>query len=95
MIVFVIRGIGMCANDSRRPLPVGRHAHQPRVQAILHVAAEDAILDQHRALRRMAFVVDVERAAPPIDRAVVDHRNAGRGDALADAARERARPPCG
>ena len=23
MIVLVIRGIGMCANDSRRPLPVG------------------------------------------------------------------------
>jgi hypothetical protein len=62
--------------------------HQPRIEAVLHVALEDAILDQHVALRRMAFVVDVERAAPAVDRPVVDHRDAGRGDALADAARK-------
>ena len=41
-----------------------RHAHQPRVQPVLQVAAQDAVLDQHGALRGRALVVDVERAAP-------------------------------
>src|SRR5207248_6132011 len=40
-------------------------------------------------LGRRAFVVDRERAAPPGKRAVVDHRYAGRRDALAQASRER------
>jgi hypothetical protein len=40
------------------------HAHQPGVLAILHVADQLAVLDQHVAGRRRAFVVDGERAAP-------------------------------
>ena len=51
----------------------GRHAHEARVEAVLQVAAQDAVLDQHGAAGRRALVVDVERAAAVGDRAVVDH----------------------
>ena len=47
-------------------------------------AFQDAVLDKHGALRRIAFVVDVERAAPVGDRPVVDHRDTLRRNALAD-----------
>ena len=50
---------------------------QARVQAVLHVAAQHAVLDQHGALRGRALVVDGERAAPAGERAVVHHRHAG------------------
>ena len=69
-----------------------RDAHQTGIQPVLHVALEDAVVDQHGAPRRIALVVDVERAAPPVDRAVVDDGDALGRDALADAAGERARP---
>ncbi len=62
-----------------------RHFHQARVQAVLQVAAQHAVFDQHVALGRGAFVVDRERAAPARQRAVVHHRDAGRSDALAEA----------
>ena len=81
----------MCANDSRRPLPVGAHAHQARVELVLQVAAQHAVLDQRRALGRRAFVVDVERAATRAERAVVDDGALLGGDLLADAAGERRR----
>ena len=68
-----------------------RHLHQPRVQRVLDVAAQHAVLDQHRVLRRVAFVVDVQRSAPVGERAVVDDGHALRRHALADLARERAR----
>jgi hypothetical protein len=66
----------------------GFHAHQPGVHAVLHVAGQDAVLDQHRAAGRRALVVDGERAAAVLDGAVVDHRHAGRGNALAHQAGE-------
>src|SRR5207244_4142599 len=65
-----------------------RHAHGRRVEPILEIAAQDAALDQHRALRGRALVVDVERAAAFGDGAVVDHRAHLRGDARADAVGE-------
>ena len=64
----------------------GRHAHQPRVQRVLDVTSENAILDQHAALRRIALVVHVQRTAAIGNCAVVDHRHAWRCDTLADAA---------
>ena len=64
------------------------HAHQPGVQPVLQIALQDAVLDQHGAAGRRAFVVDGQRAAAVGDRAFVDHRDPGRGDALADAAGE-------
>ena len=64
------------------------HAHQPGIEAILQIALEDAILDQHGAAGRRAFIVDAERSAAILDRAFVDHRHAGRGDPLAHPAGE-------
>ena len=47
------------------PAVAGRlHVHQPRILAVLHVADEDAVLDQHGLVGRRAFVVDRQRAAP-------------------------------
>ena len=69
-------------------MPVGCHAHQPRVLAVLHVADQDAVLDQHGAVGRRALVVDRERAAPRRDGAVVDHGDALGGDPLAHQAGE-------
>src|SRR4030095_7176863 len=54
-------------------------------EAILHVTLQDAVLDQHRALRRVAFVVDVERSAAPLERALVDDGDALPRPALAHA----------
>ena len=61
----------------------GRHAHEPGVLPVLHVAGEDAVLDQGRVAGRGALVVDGQRAAPVRDRAVVDHGHARGGDPLA------------
>src|SRR3954466_2092100 len=44
-----------------------------RVQVIVEIALEHAVLDQHFPLARVAFVVDVDGAAPSRDGAVVDH----------------------
>ncbi|ABA47973.1 hypothetical protein BURPS1710b_3335 [Burkholderia pseudomallei 1710b] len=67
------------------------HLHQPRVQRVLDVALQDAVLDERRALRRVALVVDVQRSAAVRQRAVVDDGHALGRDLLADAARERRR----
>ncbi len=72
-----------------------RHAHEARVEAILHVAAQHAVLDERGAVGGRALVVDVERAAAARQRAVVHHRALGRGHALADAVRRTPRCPCG
>ena len=40
------------------------HAHQPGILPVLHVADQNAVLDQHGAVGRRAFVVDGQRAAP-------------------------------
>ena len=45
------------------PVAGGGDAHQPRVEPVLHVALEDAVLDQHVLLGRRALVVDRQRAA--------------------------------
>src|SRR5262245_20677553 len=71
------------------PSIAGRlHAHEPGVEPVLHVAGEDAVLDQDGAPGRRTLVVDVERAAAVGDRAVVDHRDQLGGDLLAHAAGE-------
>ena len=71
------------------PSVAGRlHAHQARVLPVLHVADQDAVLDQHGAAGRRALVVDRERAAPLRDRPVVHHGDALGGDPLAHQAGE-------
>src|SRR6185295_15189264 len=64
----------------------GRHAHEPRIQCVLDVTPQNAILDEHAALRWIAFVIDVERSATLGKRAVIDDRHARGGNPLADAA---------
>ena len=51
------------------------HAHQARILPILHVTDQLAVLDQHVAVGRRAFIVDRKRAAAFRDRAVIDDRN--------------------
>ena len=64
------------------------HAHQAGVHAVLQVAAQDAVLDQHGAAAGRALVIDGERAAPVVDGAVVDHGDPGRCDPCAEKAGE-------
>ena len=64
----------------------GRNTHQPRVHAVLHVRAQDAIFDQDIFLRWRAFVVNRQRSAPVLHRAIINDGDAGRSDALADLA---------
>src|SRR5262249_47573700 len=77
----------------------GLHAHQARVVAILHVADEDAVLDQHGATGRGALVVDRERAASLRDGTVVDNGDTLRRNALSHQTGEcrglpTVEPPC-
>src|SRR5262245_41696764 len=58
------------------------HAHETRVLTVLHIADQDAILDQHGAIAGRALVVDRKGAAPLCDRAVVDHGHALGGNPL-------------
>ena len=51
------------------------HTHQARIQSILQIAHEDAVLDQNRALRRIAFIIHLQRSAPVGNRAIVYYRN--------------------
>ncbi len=67
-------------------MPVGCHAHQPGVLPVLHVADELAVFDQHVVAGGRALVVDGDRAAAAVDRAVIDDGDAGGGDHLAEQA---------
>ena len=56
--------------------------HQPSIQPVLHIADQNTVLDQRGALGRGAFIINGERAAPVGQRAVIDHRDPRRADAL-------------
>src|SRR5580698_2745172 len=60
----------------------GFHAHQAGVLAVLHVADQNAVLDQYGAIGRRAFVVDRQRAAAQRHGAVIDDGHALGGDLL-------------
>src|SRR5580692_9987953 len=60
----------------------GLHAHQAGVLAVLHVADQSAVLDQHGAIGRRAFIVDRQRAAAQRHGAVIDDRYTFRSDLL-------------
>ncbi len=66
----------------------GGDAHEAGVELVLHVSAQDAVLDQHRALGRRALVVHVQRAATVGQGAVVDDGDAGGRDPFAHASGE-------
>ena len=72
-----------------------RHAHEARIELVLNVSLEHAVLDEHGALRGRALIVDVQGASPPVERAVVDHGDLVRGHLVADAVARRRRCPCG
>ena len=49
-----MRGIGNVGVAFAPPIAGGRHAHQARIHGVLHVALENAVLDQHIALAGVA-----------------------------------------
>ena len=57
-----MRGMGQVGEAFAAAVAGGRGLHQAGVGGVLHVAAQDAVFDQHVALADVAFVVDVERA---------------------------------
>src|ERR1700722_12411047 len=65
------------------------HVHQPGILAVLHVANQNAVLDQHGAVGRGALVVDRQRASARSHGAVIDHGDALGCDLLAHQACER------
>src|ERR1700694_3152866 len=72
------------------PAVAGRsHVHQPRILPVLHVADQDTVLDQDRAVGRRALVIDGKRATPPRHGPVIDDGDALGGDALAPQPRAR------
>ena len=64
------------------PISGGVHAHQPGIHPVLHIAFQDAVLDQHRPLCRCALIIEGQRAPARINRAVIDHGDALGGDLL-------------
>ncbi len=86
-----MRGIGRVRERFAAAVAGRRHVHEARVELVLHVAFHDAVLDEHRAIGRRAFIVDRERAATSRKRAVVDDRDARRRNLFAEHARERRR----
>ena len=59
------------------------HAHQAGVLAVLHIAHQDAILDQDIAGRGRALVVDGDAAAPVGKGAIIQNGHTGGRDTLA------------
>src|SRR5690606_6239847 len=62
------------------------NARQARIELVLHVAPEDAVLDQGGALGRRAFVIHAQRAAAAGQGAVVDDGAEAGGNLLTDLA---------
>ena len=73
-------GVGFAAAVAGRP-----GAQQAGIVFVLQVALEYAALDQRGGPGGRALIVNVERAAPVFDRAVINHGHLGRGHPLADA----------
>ena len=65
--------------------------HQACIQRILHIAFEDAVFNQHIALRNIAFVIDVQRAAPVGDGTIVNDGDTLRCDTFTNAPGKEAR----
>src|SRR5215472_4556428 len=63
-------------------------AGNPTGELVLQIATQDAVFDQNVALRLVAFVVNIERAATAAYSAVVHHGTKRTCHLLADAVRE-------
>ena len=68
-----------------------RNAHEPGVQTVRDVPAQDSVFDQDGPGRGRAFIVDVERSPPGGQRAVIHDRAYVGRDALTDQITERRR----
>src|SRR5262245_26861220 len=64
------------------------HTHQASIQAVLQVAAQDAVFDQHRTPCGYPFVIHIERTAPAWHGPVIDDRAQLRGHLLPDTTTE-------
>ena len=63
-----------------------RHLHERAIQTVLHVALENALLDQDRPVRRGPLIVQIERAASGRNRSIIHDRTQFGGDPLPDPA---------
>ena len=61
------------------------HTHQASIQAVLQVAAQDAVFNQHRTPGGRPLVIHIERATPAWNCPVIDHRAQLRGHLLPNA----------
>ncbi|MCY1425150.1 hypothetical protein D9M71_409320 [compost metagenome] len=68
------------------PVAGDRHAHQPGVELVLHVALENAVLDQRGALGGRAFVIHAQRTAATFQGAIIDDGAQARGNLFAHVA---------
>jgi hypothetical protein len=84
MKVLVMRGIGACEKLSRRPVAGRLDAHQPRIEAVVDkpLRMPSSISVLHWVGVPSSSMVSEPRRR---ERAVVDDRDAGAGDAVADA----------
>ncbi|MNZ22966.1 hypothetical protein D3C78_400680 [compost metagenome] len=62
------------------------HAHQAGIELVLHVALENAVLDQRGALGRRTFVIDAQRTTAAFQGTVIDNGAQARGDLFAHVA---------
>src|SRR6202142_135188 len=63
-------------------------AHQPGRKFVAEISLQNSVFDQHGFLRRLAFVIHIQRASAPWHRAVVDHGALFAGHSFADQAGE-------
>ena len=64
------------------------HAHQAGILPVLHIAFQNTVFDKHGFGGRRAFIINGQRAAAVGYCAVINHRDAGRSDALANTVRK-------
>ena len=72
MFVLVMRGTGGKRVGLAPAVPGGRHALLVGAQPVVEEPLQHAVGEQHRVLRRLAFVVERERTPAVGDRGVVD-----------------------
>ena len=66
----------------------GFDTHQTRIHAVLDIALQNAVFDQNISLAHMALIIDVERATPLRQSAIVQDRDALGRHSLANATRK-------
>src|SRR5262245_47560482 len=70
------------------PIAGRGYTHQTSIQAVLQIATQDTIFDQHRTPCGHPLVIHIERAAPAWNRPVIDDCAQLRGHLLSNATAE-------